>query len=72
MWNDALKVKWLYDLGEPKAPGKYFSRYGHPVVVSETTFRAAQAHLAAGAQDILFEARRVDGHYVLETLLAIM
>jgi hypothetical protein len=64
-------LKWLWDLCEPKAPGKHFSRYGHRVIISETDFRAAQAELAAGAKEVVFDAKREDGHYVLESPAAI-
>lgn len=66
-----IKFKWLWDLYEPDAPGQFFSRYGHRVIVSESNFHAAQAELAAGAKEILFEGRRTDDHYELESLIAI-
>lgn len=67
--DEKLKLKWLYDLCEPQKPGMQFSRYGHQVKISEADFRAAQARLAAGAKDVLFEAERVDGHYALARLV---
>jgi hypothetical protein len=67
----SIRLKWLWDLCAPSAPGKHFSRYGHRVIISEDDFRAAQAELAAGAKEVVFEARRDDGHYVLESLTAI-
>jgi hypothetical protein len=43
----------------------------HRVIISETDFRAAQAELAAGAKEVVFDAKREDGHYVLESPTAI-
>jgi hypothetical protein len=67
-----VKLNWLWDLLAPTAPGKHFSRYGHRVIVSETDLRAARAQLAAGAKDVVFQARRTDDHYELESPTAIM
>jgi hypothetical protein len=66
-----IKFKWLWDLCAPNAPGTHFSRFGHRVTVSEKDFHAAQAERDAGAKEVVFEARRDDGHYVLQSLTAI-
>jgi hypothetical protein len=64
-------LKWVWDLCEPNAPGIHFSRYGHRVLISDENFKAAQAELAAGAKEVMCEALRDDGHYVLESLTAV-
>jgi hypothetical protein len=69
--DESLEMAWLHDLCGPKAPGKYFSRQGYRVIVSDSDFRAAQFALAKGASDVLFGARRADGHYVLATIVEI-
>ena len=66
-----IRFKWLWDLCEPDAPGQIFSRYGHRVIVSESNFHAAQAELAAGAKEVMFDGRRTNDHYELESLTAI-
>jgi hypothetical protein len=66
-----ITLKWVWDLCEPNEPGIQFSRYGHRVFISEENFEAAQRELGAGAKEVVFEARRDDGHYILEFHTAI-
>ena len=55
---DAFEICWVYDLVAPERPGKYFSRYGHRVIVSPADCRIAASELGQGATDIVFNARR--------------
>ena len=68
---DAIKLRWVHDLVSPSKPGKYFSRYGQRVIVSEQNYETAAAAFAKGAADVEFLASRKDTlngktYYLLE------
>jgi hypothetical protein len=64
---DTIKLLWNYDLLCPSKTGKFFSRTGLRVAISQENLDLAQSFLAQGAKDIRFIARRVDAHFVLDS-----
>jgi hypothetical protein len=70
---DTIKLLWKYDLLSPSKTGKFFTRSGLRVVISQENVDLARSLLAQGAKDIRFIARRVDGlsasdaHFVLNS-----
>ena len=68
---DTIELLWKYDLLCPSKTGKFFSRSGLRVAISQENVDLAQSLLARGAKDIRFIARRAggfsarDAHFVL-------
>jgi hypothetical protein len=58
---DTIELLWKYDLFCPSKTGKFFSRSGLRVAVSQENVDLAQSLLARGAKDIRFTARRAGG-----------
>lgn len=63
------KFYWFHDLDGPREEGKYFSRQGHRVMVTEDHVQLIEKMISAGARDVLFEAVRVNGYYNLGRIL---
>lgn len=70
---DTIELLWKYDLLAPPKTGKFFTRSGLRVAISQENFDLAHSLLAQGAKDIRFMARRVEGlsasdaHLVLDS-----
>lgn len=70
---DTIELLWRDDLLSPTEAGKFFSRSGLRVIISQANLDLAHSLLTPGAKDIRFIARRVDGfsvhdaHFVLES-----
>jgi hypothetical protein len=69
MADGKLKLYWFHDLDGPEEEGKYFSRQGHRISVTDANVQLVRQMLRACARDVLFEAVRVDGYYDLSRIL---